>query len=303
MNTRDYHHITVIELSLNVTELPRTYPMLSLIESSLTDLSKSERKVAEYVLKNSTKTIEQHIANLSEAIGVSEPTIIRFCRRLGFSGFKDFKLRLAQTIPQANQGLLLDITPDDSPLRISHKIIDSAISSLQQTRESLDMVALNTAVLALKDAKRIEFYGQGGSGIVATDAQQKFFRLGTPVVAYSDPYIHGVSAALLNEDCVVVAISRSGDSKDLLSSVTVAKESGATTIAICASNSALAELADIHLPIDVKEDSDHYAPIKSRMSQLAMLDTLAVAVALTDEEALTDKLSKANSALAHKYQR
>ena len=277
--------------------------MLSLIETSLADLSKSERKVAEYVLKNSSKTIEQHIANLSEAIGVSEPTIIRFCRRLGFSGFKDFKLRLAQTLPQQNQHLLVDIKPEDTPLRISHKIIDGAISSLQQTRESIDMVALNAAVVALQKAKRIEFYGQGGSGIVATDAQQKFFRLGTPVVAYSDPYIHGVSAALLDDECVVVAISRTGDSKDILNSVQIAKENGCTTIAICASHSALAELADIHLPIDVKEDSDHYAPIKSRMSQLAMLDTLAVAVALTDEEALMDKLSKANSALAHKYQR
>lgn len=276
--------------------------MLTLIESSLNDLSKSERKVAEYVLKHSTKTIEQHIANLAEVIGVSEPTIIRFCRRLGFQGFKDFKLRLAQTIPQPNQHLLTDITPDDTPMKISHKIIDGAISSLQQTRESIDPVALNKAVAAIKNAQKIEFYGQGGSGIVASDAQQKFFRLGTPVIAYSDPYIHGVSAALLDETSVVVAISRSGDSNDLLSSVKIAKENGATTIAICASRSALSALADVHLAIDVKEDSDHYAPIKSRMAQLAMLDTLAVSVALLDEEALTEKLSKANEALTHKYQ-
>lgn len=277
--------------------------MLTLIESSLNNLSKSERRVAEYVLTHSTETIEQHIANLSEVIGVSEPTIIRFCRRLGFQGFKDFKLRLAQTLPQPNQHLLADISAEDTPLNIGYKIIDGAISSLQQTRESITPDILNAAVASLKNASRIEFYGQGGSGIVATDAQQKFFRLGTPVAAYSDPYIHGVSAALLDENCVVVAISRSGDSKDLLSSVEIAKKNGATTIAICASDSILSELADIHLAIDVKEDSDHYAPIKSRMSQLVMLDTLAVAVALEDEEALTEKLSKANSALAHKYQR
>lgn len=277
--------------------------MLTLIEKSLDDLSKSERKVAEYVLKHASKTIELHIANLSEAIGVSEPTIIRFCRRLGFQGYKDFKLRLAQTIPQLNQRLLMDISAEDSPLNISHKIIDGAITSLQHTRETIDPVSLNAAVTALKQAKRIEFYGQGGSGIVATDAQQKFFRLGTPVVAYSDPYIHGVSAALLDDESVVVAISRSGDSKDLLSSVEVAKQNGTTTIAICASQSPLAESADIHLAIDIREDSDHYAPIKSRMSQLVLLDTLAVTVALDDEEALTDKLSRANAALAHKYQR
>jgi len=276
--------------------------MLSLIASSLPNLSKSERKVAEYVLQHATQTIDQHIASLSNQVGVSEPTIIRFCRRLGFQGFKDFKLRLAQTLPQTPSHLIADISANDSPTKIAHKVIDGAISSLQQTRKSIDKQVLNHAVQALRNARRIEFYGQGGSGMVANDAQQKFFRLGTPVVAYSDPYIHGVSSALLDEHCVVVAISRSGTSKDLLYSVQQAQQAGATTLALCASDSALAHLASLHLAIDIEEDSDHYAPIKSRIAQLVMLDTLAVAVALDDEAALAQKLSQANAALAHKYQ-
>ena len=275
--------------------------MLSHIENSLSTLSKSERKVAEYVLENAKSIIDQNIAQISSAISVSEPTIIRFCRRLGFTGYKDFKLKLAQTMSQPNHHLLSDISEDDTPLNIGQKLIDRAISSLSQTRSTLNGDNLNEAVIALRKASRIEFYGQGGSGIVASDAQQKFFRLGTPTVAYSDPYIHSVSATLLDSECVVVAVSRSGTSKDLLKSILLAKQAGATTIAITASGSALANVSDITLHIDVKEDSDYYAPIKSRMSQLVILDTLAIAVALEDEETLTQKLLTANLALSDKH--
>lgn len=277
--------------------------MLSQIESILPNLSKAESRVATYVLKHPKQTMGSHIGELSKEIGVSEPTIIRFCRTLGLDGYKSFKLRLAQSFPQANSQLLVDITQNDSPIKIGQKIIDSAIASLQETRKRLDSPELVKAIDALLKANRIEFYGQGGSGVVASDAQQKFFRLGTPVVAYSDPYIHCVSATLLTSDCVVVAVSHSGSSKDLLHSVELAKANGATTIAITAGQSILARTADIVLPIDVQEDSTHYAPIKSRMSQLALLDTLAIAIAVSreEEQALTSKLSQANEALAHKH--
>ena len=277
--------------------------MLSEIESILPNLSKAESKVAAYVIKQPKLTMGRHIGELSKEIGVSEPTIIRFCRTLGLDGFKSFKLRLAQSLPRPHNQLLTDINHDDTPLNIGYKIIDSAIASLQETRNHLDSPALGKAVEALLKATRIEFYGQGGSGIVASDAQQKFFRLGTPVVAYSDPYIHCVAATLLTPDSVVVAVSHSGTSKDLLHSVKLAKQNGATTIAITAGQSVLAQTADIVLPIDVQEDSTHYAPIKSRMSQLVILDTLAVAIAVAreDEQSLTDTLSKANEALAHKH--
>ena len=277
--------------------------MLAQIESILPNLSKAESKVAAYILEHPKETLDRHIGELSKAIGVSEPTIIRFCRSLGLDGYKSFKLHLARSMPRAGNQLLTDINQSDSPSKIGYKIIDSAIASLQETRKHLDSPELDKAVQALLRASRIEFYGQGGSGVVASDAQQKFFRLGTPVVAYSDPYIHCVSAALLTSECVVVAVSHSGSSKDLLNSVELAKETGATTIAITAGQSMLAQVADIVLPIDVQEDSTDYAPIKSRMSQLVLLDTLAIAIAVAREEAqaLSGKLSKANDALAHKH--
>ena len=277
--------------------------ILSQIESTLPNLSKAESKVATYVLQHPKQTISRHIGELSKEIGVSEPTVIRFCRTLGLDGYKSFKLSLARSLPQTSDQLLVDITHNDSPLKIGQKIIDSAIASLQETRKNLDSPQLGKAVEALLKAERIEFYGQGGSGIVASDAQQKFFRLGTPVVAYSDPYIHCVSATLLTSKCAVVAVSHSGTSTDLLRSVESAKQNGATTIAITARQSVLAKTADIVLPIDVREDSTHYAPIKSRMSQLALLDTLAIAIAVAreDEQDLTERLSRANDALAHKH--
>ncbi len=140
---------------------------------------------------------------------------------------------------------------------------------------------MQTAVETLALADRIEFYGLGGSGIVAQDAQHKFFRLGVPVVAYSDPSVHSVSASLLKPGCVVVAISQGGKTQDIIASVELALAAGANVIAITAAESPLALLATICLPMNLLEDEDLYAPIKSRMAHLAIIDVLAVGVALS----------------------
>lgn len=274
--------------------------MLAKIESSIPSLSKSGKKIANYVLANPQRTVDSYVGGLAESVGVSEPTIIRFCRTLGFQGFQDFKLRLAQTLA-GGQALHREISDDDSPLELAFKILDSASLSLQTVRNQLNNAELDSAFKLLRQASRIEFYGLGGSGIVAQDAQQKFFRLGIPAVAYSDPHIHCVAASLLDPTSVVVAISYSGRSIDLIHSVQNAKNVGAKVIALTATGSPLAADADVFLPLDIEEDSDHYAPIKSRLAQLVILDILAVGVAQDKGHSLSLKLAKASQALSSKY--
>lgn len=274
--------------------------MLARIEAAMPSLSKSGKLVAAYVLANPQKTVDSYVADMAETIGVSEPTIIRFCRTLGFQGFQDFKLRLAQSLA-GGQALHREITEDDSPMDLASKILDSAVLSIQTVRNQLSSVELGSAIDLLRQASRIEFYGLGGSGVVAQDAQQKFFRLGVPVVAYNDPHIHRVAASLLDARSVVVAISYSGRSTDLIQSVENAKEAGASVIAITATGSPLAQSADVVLSLDIEEDSDHYAPIKSRLAQLVVLDILAVGMAQKQGRLLTLKLAKANQMLADKY--
>ncbi len=244
-------------------------------------MTRAERKVADAVLQSPYRLLRKSIGALAAEAGVSEPTVIRFCRRLKCRGFQDFKLQLAQDLATGAHFGPTRLSVDESAPDLIAKVIDSGIATLIKVRDTLPPEAVQQAVDALSAAERIEFYGLGGSGIVAQDAQHKFFRLGVPVVAYSDPTVHSVSASLLKPGCVAVAISQSGTTPELIASVELGLAAGATVIAITAANSPLGRIAPICLPMNSLEDEDFYAPIKSRLAHLAIIDVLAVGVALS----------------------
>lgn len=255
--------------------------MLSEIENALPSMTRAEQKVARVVLDNPYRALRKSIGLLAGESGVSEPTVMRFCRALNCAGFQDFKLQLAQDLATGAHFSETRLSPEESAPDLIAKVIDSGIASLIKVRDSLPAEQVQAAVDLLARAHRIEFYGLGGSGIVAQDAQHKFFRLGVPVVAYSDPTVHSVSASLLSEGCVIVAISQSGDTQDIIASVELGLAAGADVIAITAADSQLARLATLCLPMNSLRDEDFYAPIKSRMAHLAIVDVLAVGVALS----------------------
>ena len=254
--------------------------MLSEIKHALAQMTRAEKKVARVVLENPYRALRKSIGLLASESGVSEPTVIRFCRVLNCAGFQDFKLQLAQDLATGAHFSETRVALDEPAPDLIAKVIDSGIASLIKVRDSLPAEQVEAAVDVLADADRIEFYGLGGSGIVALDAQHKFFRLGVPVVAYSDPTVHSVSASLLSTGCVIVAISQSGETQDIIASVELGLAAGAQVIAITAADSPLAKLATLCLPMNSLQDEDFYAPIKSRMAHLAIVDVLAVGVAL-----------------------
>ncbi len=255
--------------------------MLKEIEIAARSMTRAEKKVARAVLASPYKVLRKSIGLLASESGVSEPSVIRFCRALNCKGFQDFKLLLAQDLATGAHFNATNLSADETAPDLIAKVIDSGISSLIKVRDSLPAEVVQTAVELLAAAERIEFYGLGGSGIVAQDAQHKFFRLGVPVVAYSDPTVHSVSASLLKPGCVIVAISQGGETQDIISSVELGLAAGAKVIAITAANSTLARVASVCLPMNSLEDEDFYAPIKSRMAHLAIVDVLAVGVALS----------------------
>ncbi len=255
--------------------------MLNEIKSNLDQMTRAERKVADAVLASPYKVLRKSISLLADEAGVSEPSVIRFCRVLHCKGFQDFKLLLAQDLAIGAHFSEAHLSIDESAPDLIAKVIDSGIASLIKVRDSLPADQVQRAVEILTVADRIEFYGLGGSGIVAQDAQHKFFRLGVPVVAYSDPTVHSVSASLLQPGCVVVAISQSGITQDIIASAELGLAAGAKVIAITAAKSKLAHIATICLPMNSLEDEDLYAPFKSRMAHLAIVDVLAVGVALS----------------------
>ncbi|HET8882561.1 MAG TPA: SIS domain-containing protein [Solimonas sp.] len=279
---------------------PASGALLSRIRASLDELRRSERAVAEFVLAHPDQVLQLPIAGLATRAGVSQPTVARFASALGFSGYREFKLRLAQSLASGVPFVHQDVGPDDKLERVSAKVFDRTIGSLLDVRNHLDGAQLARAVALLCKAKRIDFYGVGNSGIVALDGQHKFFRYGTPTASYLDPHAMAVAATVLGRGDVVVAISATGRTTDMLEAAAIAVDAGAQLIAITASGSPLARLAGVTLAADVPEDADVYTPMISRIAHLAIVDVLAVAVALAMGPALLTRLERGKQILREK---
>lgn len=243
-------------------------------------LRRSETRVAEAVMRDPATSVHRTLAELAAEAAVSEPTVVRFCRAIGFRGFREFQITLAQAL--AAQGAFNDVamTPIDPHQNLIGSVLSNHLRTLAAVRDALDAETTSRAIDILADARRIEFFGLGASGIVATDAQQKFFRLGRPTVAYTDPHMQLMSAVTLRSGDAVVAISHTGRTRDILESVVTAKDAGAQVIAITCPDSPLSFAASLTLPVATVEDTDLYTPMMSRMAHLAVVDVLATGLAL-----------------------
>jgi RpiR family carbohydrate utilization transcriptional regulator len=172
------------------------------------------------------------------------------------------------------------------------------MSTLQRVRDTLDPDAVEVAVDALCNARRVEFYGFGASSPVAIDAQHKFFRLQIASSAYSDPHIQAMSAMSLSSEDVVVAISQSGRSTALLEAMDHARESGAILIGLAPGGTPVIRRCTIPIPIDVAPPDDaSYSPLPSRIAHLAVIDILAVGVSKVKGAEVDRHLSKLNRGL------
>jgi RpiR family carbohydrate utilization transcriptional regulator len=228
------------------------------------------------------------VTELAERSHVSKPTVVRFCRSVGYDGLADFKLKLAGTVNEGVPFVHRSVDEDDKPGDLIVKVIDNAVSALLKYRNDATGHTFERAMAALvttaQQGGRVEFYGVGNSGIVAQDAQHKFFRLGVNTAAMSDGHVQVMSATMLKPvDCAVV-ISNSGRSQDLIGVAEIAQRKGATLIVITASGSPLANLAlgsgQILLAANHPEDFDRYSPMVSRMLHLMIIDILTTGVAL-----------------------
>lgn len=275
--------------------------MLSKIKAARDTLRKSEQKVADAIVADPDGSVQSSIQAIASRAGVSEPTVIRFCRALDCIGFQQFKLKLAQDLARRGTFFYQDVTTDDSSKELANKLLDGAIASLVQVREQINESVLDECIAMYERCNRVELYGSGGSAVVAEDAQLKFFRLGKPAIAYSDPHIQHAAAALLDKDALVIAISHSGRSSDILKTVEIARQAKAKVISVTATRSPLALTSDIALTVDVNEDSDIFSPVKSRLAQMVMLDVLAVGVAVRGGEHMLEQLARARRAIDFKF--
>ncbi len=265
--------------------VPRTpSTMLDRIRASLPALSPAEQRVAKLVLADPRSFASLPVAELSERSHVSKPTVVRFCRSVGYDGLADFKLKLAGTVNEGVPFVHRSVDEDDKPCDLIVKVIDNAVSALLKYRNDAAAHSVERAIEALstaaREGRRIQFYGVGNSGIVAQDAQHKFFRLGVNAIAYSDGHVQVMAATMLAPGDCAVMISNSGRTRDLLDAMDIARKKGATTIVITTSGSPLAHQAHVLLAVDHPEDYDRYSPMVSRILHLTLIDILTTAVAL-----------------------
>jgi len=258
--------------------------MLDRIKACLPSLAPAEQRVGKLVLSDPRAFANLPISELAHRSHVSKPTVVRFCRSLGYDGLTDFKRKLAGSVSEGVPFIHRSVDTDDKVSDVVVKVIDNTVSAFLKYRNDASTFAISKAVdalsLACQNGKRIEFIGVGNSGIVAQDAQHKFFRLGVNTIAYSDGHMQVMSASLLVPgDCLVV-ISNSGRTRDLMDATDIARKNGATVIVITASGSPLAAAGHIHLSADHPEGYDRYSPMVSRLLHLMIIDILATAVAL-----------------------
>src|SRR5574343_426767 len=258
--------------------------MLDRIRASLSSLAPAEQRVGKLVLSDARAFAQLPVSELAERAHVSKPTVVRFCRSMGYDGLSDFKLKLMGTVSEGVPYIHRSVDVDDKTSDVLVKVIDNTVAAFLKYRNDASTHAIDTAVDALVNAhthnQRIEFFGAGNSGIVAQDAQHKFFRLVLNCIAYSDGHMQVMSASMLRPgDCLVV-ISNSGRTRDLMDAADIARKHGATTIVITASGSPLASAGHIQLAADHPEGYDRYSPMTSRLMHLMVIDVVATCLAL-----------------------
>ncbi len=277
-------------------------PVLAQIRQQLSSLSTAERKVAQLILEQTHAVAKSALGDVARLAKVSEPTVIRFCRSMGYGGWPDFKIKLAASLMVGVPYVHSSLSAGDGTAVLAAKVLDNAVSALLRVRNDINAERLDTAIGLLAGARRIEFYGAGNSGIVAADAQHKFFRFDLSTVAYADSHTQLMAASLLSPRDVLVAISHSGRSRELLDAVKLALKNGCPVVAITASNTPLAQLATVMLRADTQEDTEIYSPMISRLVHLALIDVLALGVALKRGNDVSRVLEKTKRSLRNRRQ-
>lgn len=271
------------------------------IKSSYADFSAKEKKIADFILKDPKNIIHSTINQVAEDLGVADATVFRFCKRIGFKGYQAMKIALASEIVSTINDIHEKIQVGDDEKTVAEKVFRSNIRTLEETLRVIEQEHFKKAVQAILNANKIEFYGNGGSGSVAADAHHKFLRTGVHSATYSDSHLQVMSASLLTENDVAIIISHSGTNKDMLQSLAVAKEAGATTIAITTlAKSPLSQEADITLYTLSEETEYRSEALSSRLAQLSIIDALYVNISIARKELMQQSLKKIRNAISLK---
>ena len=268
-------------------------------------LSKAEKRIAETTIADPRVVVDSTITRLAEVCATSPATVARFCRSAGFGGYTEFRLAVASAASRAaaaRDRFRIDdaeIGPDDSAADVVTKVAFQESKAIEETARHLDLRALDAVVAALRGATRVHVYGAGASALAAEDMQQKLMRIGLPVWSSVDPHVALVGVAQSAPEDVVIAISHSGRTREASELLAVARERGATTVAITSvPDSPVGEQADHVLATSAHESRFRPGAMSSRSAQLAVVDFVMVRLLQGTYDAASDRLQATRDAVA-----
>jgi len=274
---------------------------LLMISSVYSSMTKAEKKVADAVQNNPEEAVLSTVTDLAETAGVGETSVIRFCRALGFRGYHEFKLSIAQDLVNVPNYLNGEIDESDNTMDIVRKVTMNNENILKNTLDLLDIEQMTRAVDAIIAADKIYIYGVGSSGITALDTHYRLMRLGMKVEAQRDAHIIAMSAAMVQKGDVVIGISTSGSTKDLVDPLKQAKENGARVICLTShAKSPITNNADIVLLIPTREMPFQGGALSTKMAQIHLLDIMSTLITTLKKNETNESIRKTANAVADK---
>lgn len=250
------------------------------LNQMLEELPVSERKVARYVSQNLDHMVGLSVEELAGRSGSSQAAVVRFCKKLGYKGYRDFSIQLVSELAVAQRTNVhragySDILAGEKAGNVIRKVCHHNIQAIEDTFSLVEPEQVEEAADKLFHAQRIDLYAIAASNLVAQDAQQKLMRINKRVTAYSDPHLQLSSASTLTPLDVAIALSWSGETREVLEAAELARNNGAYLIAITRiGRVTLAGLADVHFGLSAPEMAIRSGAMSSRIAQMTMIDIL-----------------------------
>lgn len=251
------------------------------------EMGKSEKKVADWLISHPGDNLPMSISELAELCESSESTIVRFARRLGFSGYGELKISVAGE--QEKKVVLPTINENDSCFEILEKICNDAYLSFERTKRTIAPENIAAAASLIAGAGKTVLIGLGSSASVAQDAANKFLRAGYQAYSYGDTHMQMIAASHMNEGDVLIGVSQSGASKDIVEALKFAKSRGISTICITGTDkSPIMKQSDIVLLTDTEETKHSSLALSSHLSRLVVIDSLCYYLVYRNEANATE---------------
>lgn len=283
--------------------------LFATIRSRYNTLSKVQKNIADYILNNKLEVVHITISELAQKCNVSEPTVIRFINKLDYSSYQTFRIDMAGELSRETNNLsskdikiddgYQNIQPTDNIDIVKQKVIASANCAITDLNNIINTDDLSIAVNLIYDANNILFYGSGGSSVIAMDAYHKFMRIGKNVSFDLNSHFALIKSYHLGSKGVVVLISHTGESREVLECAENAKKKGCKIIGITSYlNSALAKCSDVVLFSSTYDLKYYTDALVSRLIQLVILDMIFISVSLKMGDDSTKLIKESRNAIA-----